>query len=62
MPSDADAAIVASTNYEGRAERNAKWKTEAEHRERQEKNLHRRAKELGYEWAKKPASDSALSS
>jgi hypothetical protein len=25
-----------------------------EHRERQEKNLHRRAKELGYELVKKP--------
>jgi len=33
-----------------------------EHRERQEKNLHRRARELGYELVKKPASDNALSS
>jgi len=33
-----------------------------EHRERQEKNLHRRAKELGYEWVKSPASDNSLSS
>ena len=32
-----------------------------EYRQRQEKNLHRRAKELGYELVKKPESDTVLS-